>query len=231
MRLARARRAGTQFGSVISNLRRMRRVSPRSVASVIVLCTAPLTAGCTSTSRLANGPEPRSHAHTVLARGVVHGSRWVLTAFSNPEGNLCMGLNDGLSIGQARRANVFAEAGCGFGPPDARMSSEIDSASAAGAGTLYFGPAPERAVRARLDSFAASGGGASHPRAGAASSAPAPSCQQSSPRHVWVAITHRLPRWTKPGGWFIVHTGSTGCGYAGAAFFDARGHRLADHDW
>jgi hypothetical protein len=46
-------------------------------------------------------------------------------------------------------------------------------------------------------------------------------------------VSHRLPAWTQPGGWFVAHASDVGCGcgYGPAAFFDRNGHRMPDHHW
>jgi hypothetical protein len=185
-----------------------------------------VVAGCTSRG---SGPPthlvPVSHKPEVLARGVVAGKSWVLTAFSSGDGNLCMGINDQLPLRVQRTRDVFVEAGCGFGPFSDRDSGPFDEAQAGGH-LLMWGPAPAGAVRVRLDTYAR------REKASTDSSAVSvPGCHASIPAHLWVRITHRLPGWAEPGGWFITHTDADGCGYLDATFYDRNGREIAEHWW
>lgn len=171
-----------------------------------------------------SGPEPASRQPTELGRGTVGGLPWVLTVSSSSEGNLCMAVNDQL-VGTAEPGDVFVEAGCGFGPPDEHLSAPVDEAKA-GDTRLLWGPAPKDAVRVRLDSFSVDSQPAPDPNA-----LSLPGCASSVPAQLWVDITGRLPAWTQPGGWFITHTSSAGCGYSDAVFYDSQGRVVPDHRW
>ena len=173
---------------------------------------------CSSSS--SGAPEPRNHSSTLLGSGVINGMRYRLTVFSTPEGNLCMGLNDGASS-----TSTFTESGCGFAQPnDGAMASPIDTAQA-GDVTAYWGPAPLGAVRVRLESS---------PSAAIASdgtSVAVPACSTETPSTFELPITHTLPSWTKPGGWFITQARERGCGYSDAHFFDAAGREVPEPHW
>jgi hypothetical protein len=150
---------------------------------------------------------------------------WILTVFSSHEGRLCMAVNDQPGSTATPGGNGFTEAGCGFGPPDERLSAPVDNATA-GDTRLLWGPAPEGAVRVRLDTLSLEPQSATEPNA-----ASGPDCTASSPAHLWVDITDRLPPWTQPGGWFVTHTSSAGCGYLDAVFYDSLGRVVPDHRW
>jgi len=189
----------------------------------MLLAVAGLLSGCLFGR--ANGPEPSGHQPTELGHGTVDGMPWVLTVFSSPEGDLCMAINDHAGSTAGPDDGAFAEGGCGFGPPGKRLSAPTDEAEAGG-GRLIYGPAPEGAVRVRLDSVSLAPQSPVDPRA-----AYIPGCASSVPAQLWVDITERLPAWTQPGGWFLIHASSAGCGYADAVFYDAQGRVVPDHRW
>jgi hypothetical protein len=187
------------------------------LAVAVVLC------GCTFDR--SGGPQPSSHQPSVLGQGTVDGRPWVLTVFSNPEGNLCMAVSDQLGSTAGPGDGAFAEGGCGFGPPDSHLAAPVDAA-VAGSTRLLWGPAPVGAVRVRLDAYSLESQPAPDPLA-----ATIPGCPASAPAQLWVDITHRLPAWTQPGGWFVTSASSAGCGYLDAVFFDAQGRVVPDHRW
>lgn len=145
-----------------------------------------------------------------------------------------MAINDQLPASSS--GDDFLAGGCGFGPFDDRMSSPTDSADAAGV-ELVWGPAPERAVRVRIDTYSlkaqqARGSALNAQHADHSAPVNVPGCRASTPAHLWVAVTHRLPRWTTPGGWFITQVSrSNGCGYDGAVFYDRNVHIVAERRW
>jgi hypothetical protein len=200
---------------------------PSGAARLAGLCVMLAVAGmlCGCGFGADSGPQPSSHQPTVLGQGTVDGRPWVLTVFSSPEGNLCMAVNDQLGSTAGPGDGAFAEGGCGFGPPDSHLSAPIDGAVAGGT-RLLWGPAPQGAVRARLDAFSLESQSPSDPRA-----AINPGCPASAPAQLWVDITDRLPAWTQPGGWFLTHVSSAGCGYTDAVFYDAQGRVVPDHRW
>lgn len=190
---------------------------------MVLLTMAVVLCGCTFGR--SGGPQPSSHQPSVLAQGTVDGRPWVLTVFSNPEGNLCMAVSDQLGSTAGPGDGAFAEGGCGFGPPDSQLAAPIDAA-VAGSTRLLWGPAPVGAVRVRLDAYSLESQPAPDPLA-----ANIPGCPASAPAQLWVDITHRLPAWTQPGGWFVTSASSAGCGYTDAVFFDAQGRVVPDHRW
>lgn len=171
------------------------------------------------------GPQIRSHGPQLLGEGSAAGFPWRLTVFSSPDGNLCMGVND--HVDASASPETLAETGCGFGPPSDRDNSPVDSASA-GDVQLLWGPAPPGAVRVRLDTYSLPDQAPTD-----SSAAAGPGCKPSKPAHLFVSITHRLPAWTTPGGWFITHATVTAdqCGYADAVFFDREGKPVAERNW
>jgi hypothetical protein len=192
----------------------------RTARWFIAAALAIALSGCSSNGR---GPEPASHKSELLGAGRVNGHPWRLTVFSSPEGNLCMAVNDQLD--PSEHGDVFMEGGCGFGPTDDRMASPTDSAEA-GNDQLLWGPAPQGAVRVRIDTYSIEAQPASD-----ASAANVPGCRASNPAHLWAPIAHRLPAWTKPGGWFITHAALNGCGYMDAVFYDRNGHVIPEPRW
>jgi hypothetical protein len=185
--------------------------------SVLIACSS----GADRTSDLV----PADHKAQVLARGSVGGKPWVLTVSSSGNGNLCMAINDSLSERYLHTHDAFAEAGCGFGPPDERMSAPFDETTAGG-NRLMWGPAPATAVRVRLDTYREAARPASDPNA-----LSTPGCAPSSPAHLWVTVDHALPKWAERGGWFVTHADADGCGYLDATFFDRHNHKIAEHYW
>jgi hypothetical protein len=202
---------------------RTRWLAVRAVAATMAGVTA--VAACTSNaSEPPTQLVPASHKSVVLGRGVVGGKHWALTVSSSGEGNLCMGVNDQLPLRVQQHDDVFAEDGCGFGPPSYFMSGPFDEAIAGGY-RLMWGPVPAGAVRVRLDTYRQK----AQPSRGHALSDPG--CKPSAPARLWVPVTHRLPAWAEPGGWFITHTGVSGCGYSDATFYDSHGHQITEHWW
>jgi hypothetical protein len=193
------------------------RAAPRLGAVALLVMALP---GC---SRGEHGPEPASHNSEVLGNGIAAGHPWRLTVFSNPEGQLCMAVNDQLE--PARKHDSLMEAGCGFGPPDHRLASPTDAADV-GTEQLVWGPSPVGAVRVRIDSFTLKAQLATN-----SSAANIPGCRAETPAHLWVTITHRLPAWAKPGGWFITHAARNGCGYLDAVFYDRNDHVVEETRW
>jgi hypothetical protein len=208
------------------------RAASRSRTAAAVLAVVVL-AGCSSASEGREGPQRKSHKAELLGTGVASGHPWRLTVSSGSDGKLCMAINDQLPPNT--KGDVFLAAGCGFGPPDDRMSSPTDSAYAGDVG-LVWGPAPAHAVRVRIDTFSlkdqqAEGSALSAQQAGHSAPVNVPGCQPSTPAHLWVAVTHRLPRWTTPGGWFFTQAVRNGCGYDNAVFYDRSGHVIAEPRW
>lgn len=188
-----------------------------------LLAVAGLLAGCVFGRPRAL--EPAGHQPTVLGHGTAGGVPWVLTVSSSTEGDLCMAVSDQLGSTAGPGDGVFAEEGCGFGPPDERLRAPIDDAEAGGA-RLIWGPAPKGAVRVRLDSVSLAPQSPDDPRA-----AYLPGCASSVPAQLWVDITERLPAWTQPGSWFVTQASGGGCGYSDAVFYDAQGRVVPDHRW
>jgi hypothetical protein len=190
---------------------------------ISLLAVAAVLSGCVSGG--SGGPEPAAHQPTELGRGTVAGIPWVLTVSSRHEGNLCMTVSDRPGSTAGPGDGVFAETGCGFGPPDERFAAPVDEAKA-GDTRLLWGPAPDGAVRVRIDTFSLQAQTPTDPR-----EASLPGCPASDPAHLWVDITDRLPAWTQPGGWFITHASGAGCGYSDAVFYDAQGRVVPEHRW
>jgi hypothetical protein len=180
--------------------------------------------------------EPRSHKSVVLASGTANGQPWELTVGSEDH-TLCMQVDDPLNPNPQPDASGmihdFMGGGCGFGPSGSdhggdccatpTMSSSSDKV------TMVFGPAPQNAVRVRIDSFSVD----SQPP-GPDGSSGYDGCRLSNPPHLWVNVTHRLPGWAKRGGWFLTEAPAPSagqCGYLDAVFYDRNGDVVHEPKW
>jgi hypothetical protein len=194
------------------------RLPSRSAVAVVVGTLA--IAGCSHSSSVRTNV-----SSVVVGRGLAGGTQWKLVAGTDAEGSLC------LDVFGSRGADL-GEGGCGFGPaPADRDPSDYGSADLADGSSLLYGPAPltVRRVVAHRDphmSLPATSGPA--PTGVVSSSAPqgpmsAEQCgQPGATPTVTVRVGARLPRWSRPGSWFVVHVAPNADCYE-VTFLDAAG--------
>lgn len=195
---------------------RCRGLPPLAIALFALLV---LLVGCAYGSRAPDAAYT-PHKDATLATGTLDGHRWSLAVSMNVDEGLCMEVNP-----QAAQNNDFASGDCGFGASTkeeiAQGSPRTDTGAAeTGDGDLLiYGPAPNRATKVVIHSFALRATGSS----GSPPSLAIPACHQNRPPSVTVRALHPLPHWASKGQWFVVSAPDNGCGYDTATFYDRDG--------
>jgi hypothetical protein len=195
---------------------RMKIAGMRATGYVVV--TALAIGACSSAATEAN------HKQIQLGHGQAGGTSWRLVAFSNGDGDLCMNV-----LGQ--HGAELGDGGCGFGPaPADRDPSDYGTADLADGTALIYGPTPSvvRVIARRNPNLVIPNGGTSTTSAAPSSSAPGPGpdCNPSETPSASGPVQPRLPQWTRPGKWFVLHvTGNASC-YK-VTFYNVAGRPIA----
>lgn len=157
---------------------------------------------------------------TLLTSGVAGGARWQLWASLQQEDGLCLDTT-GPDVPDA----VWSGA-CGWGEPDPgrpeQQLTDSDSSRLPDGRKLAFGPTPPDAVTVRLtpvDLAPQAPGQGTPPAAGRSG------CTSRPRTPVTVRVTHRLPAWSRPGGWYVAPVSGGWCVYD-VTFLSADGRRL-----